>query len=136
MRSALVLLLLALAPASADFDNFPVKSSGLDVADAVKFYKLHTAFEVDVEDPHPMYGVLASDDGFVFVGKGISAEGPDSDAVAFAVKMTSTGDLAWTWKPKGVASASAKANCVVELPSNGGLIVAGFRDVGGVYKCA
>lgn len=133
MREALALLLLALAPASADFDNFPVKSSGLDVADAVTFYKLHSAYQVGVEDPHPMHGVLASDGGFVFVGKGIKEEGPNPDAVAFATKMKSDGEYVWTWKP---ANAKAKANCVVELPSNGGLIVVGFRDVGGVYKCA
>ena len=119
------------APACGAYDNFPVKSVNMNAAQSIAFYKSHTAYQISLEDAHPVYGFEASDGGFVFCGKGMESE-TSSNFEAFAVKFSASGDYAWGWKSNVVGMDAA--NACLQLPSNGDIIVVGHRLVGGVIK--
>ena len=124
-----MLALLADATLGA-YDNFPVKSVNMPAATAISFWKTHSLADghpLDVEDAHPVYGLETSDGGFVFVGKGLVSGISES----FAVKFSATGAYVWGWKSATPTTADA-ANSAVQLPPSGAIIVAGYRDVGGV----
>ena len=81
-----------------------------------------------------MPGIETSDGSFVLTGKALEAEG-SAYTEAFAVKLSSTGTLQASWT-SGLSSASDAANAVIQLPSGGDLIIAGWRTVSGVgHRC-
>ena len=132
MKLSLLLSFLT-APAYGAYDNFPVKSHNVASAATVSFYKGATSATITVEDAHPVSGIETSDGGFVFVGKGLEAEG-SAITEAFAVKFSSTGDYLWGYKSGH--SGNDAFNAAVQLGSGGDIIVAGYRAVGAVNKRA
>ncbi|EOD38130.1 hypothetical protein EMIHUDRAFT_200602 [Emiliania huxleyi CCMP1516] len=118
--------LVATPLVSAGFDTFSVKSINIGSADQVEFYALEGT---GVEDAHPVYGFEASDGSFIFCGKGLESES-SSEAEAFAVKFSSTGQTISTWRSNHIGKDAA--NACAQLPGGGDVLVVGYRLVGGV----
>ena len=96
------------------------------------FYVLNTGGQMTpIDDFHPVNGIETSDGSFVLAGKGLETSGQPE---AFAIKLSSTGAYQASWKSNIVGGDAA--NAVIQLPSGGDLLVAGWRTVGGVgYRC-
>lgn len=119
----------ALCGVKAAYDNFPVKSIGLDKAPGVNFYKATSLEEYGAFDAHAVHGSVLSDGSYVITGKALASEG-SSTKKAFAAKLTSGGEISWVWS----SSSTSAANAVLQLPGGGDLLVFGWRSVGGTYK--
>lgn len=113
----------------AEWDTYPVKSISLTAAPSPQFYVSPDVSSYGIFDVHPVHGCKTSDGSYVMTGKALEGES-SSVMKAFAVKLTSTGTVAWVWgsNADGVNDA---ANAVLQLPNGGDLIVAGYRAVGG-----
>ena len=135
MRAVLTLaaasVVLWAALVGADVYTYPVKSINLASAMSPSFYTMLTGTQLSpVADLHPVNGIEASDGSFVLAGKGMIS----STNAAFAIKLNSTGSYLASWT-SGLSDANA-ANAVVQLPSGGDLLVAGWRNVSGVgHRC-
>ena len=122
MMTPILFVLLA----EAAYDNFPVKSINLASAPAVSFYSSPEVVGThNLHDAHPVHGAATSDQGYVFVGKAVEADG-SSVLVAFAIKLSSTGSVSWVWR-SSATGVNDVANAVVQLPSGGDLIVVGYN---------
>jgi len=127
-----VLRVLALfcAAARADWDTYPVKSTNLASAAAPEFYVSPDVSDAyNIFDVHPVHGCITSDGGYVMTGKALESDGGTLKK-AFAIKLSATGTVLWAWGSTATGVNDA-ANAVMQLPSGGDLIVAGYRDVGG-----
>lgn len=133
MLARLLSFLSFFAVGRGDVYTYPVKSTNLEQAFGVEFYAGHAAPAsiAPVSDLHAVHGIETSDGGYVLVGKGVERE-DGSVTEAFAVKLSASGSVSWTWK-SGVSGDDA-ANAVIQLPSGGALIVAGWRTRDGVGR--
>lgn len=129
MTLRLVLFLSAICHASAEFDNFPVKSIGLSSAASPSFYESPNVQSYGIFDVHPVHGCVTSDGGYMLAGKALESEDGGSKK-AFAIKLTSTGTVSWGWGSTA-AGVDDAANAVMQLPNGGDIIVAGYRSTGG-----
>ena len=127
LRSTLGLALVC--GVAADYDNFPVKSVNIAGAASVEFYSSPALASYNIFDVHPVHGCATSDGSYVMAGKALESE-DGSFKKAFAVKLSSAGAVQWVWgsTASGVDDA---ANAVLQLPSGGDIIVAGYRSTGG-----
>ena len=66
-------------------------------------------------------------------GKSLEADGARAKRRAFAIKLSSIGQLLWVWG-SGAAGVHDAANAVMQLPAGGDLIVAGYRIVSGIAQ--
>ena len=125
--------LLALFHAATGLVNtYPVKSLNLNDAAAPTFFEAVYSDTIGALDANAGYGVATSDGGFVLVGAGFEKE-PFVHKSAFAVKVSSTGSLLWTWVSTNVNANDAAIGCT-QIAGGGDILVVGYRDEGGVFK--
>ena len=135
MREALVacLLCLCVERTRAAYDNFPLRSTNVNVSQPVEFYVSPDVRSYGLVDPHPVHGALLSDGSYVMVGKALESESTGANTRAFAAKLNATGSLMWVWSSAADGSMDV-ANAVLQLPDVGALIVVGYRTAGGVAQ--
>jgi len=110
--------------------TYLVKSVNLDDApEASRYTGLNPegGWQASFEDPHAVNGITSSDGSHILVGKAESKTSQD----AFAVKVSSTGKVLWTWRSSSPGKDAA--NAVAEIPGNL-IVVGGWRTVGSVGK--
>ena len=122
-----------LTSASNNAYTFPVKSINLNQAQRIEFYVAPDVSTHGLFDVHPVHGCATSDGGYVMAGKSLEADGARAKRRAFAIKLSSTGQLLWVWG-SGAAGVHDAANAVMQLPAGGDLIVAGYRTVSGIAQ--
>ena len=125
--------LLALFHAATGLVNtYPVKSINLNDAAAPTFFEAVYSDTIGALDANAAYGIATSDGGFVLAGAGYEKE-PFVHNSAFAVKVSSTGSVLWTWVSTNVNANDAAIGCT-QIPGGGDILVVGYRDEGGVVK--
>ena len=115
--------LALLHAASGLVNTYPVKSTNLATAQstdgAFEFFKafggdgLNLARNLD--DIASGYGVATSDGGFVLAGAGLEGEGA-TKSEAFAIKLSATGTLLWSWSSSNLNQDDAAVGCT-QLPT-------------------
>jgi hypothetical protein len=94
-----------------------------------------TTWSPKVFDPHAVHGVEAADGSVLYCGKGLRSES-SSAASSFAVKISSAGELLWTFVE--TASGGSACNAVLEIPGPGAeetqVALVGWRTQSGVGK--
>lgn len=116
--------------------TFPVKSRNLENASPVEFYYSPDVVNTQsygLFDAHPVCGGLTSDGGYLMAGKAMESDIDGSKTRSFAVRLKSTGAIAWVWKSPKNGKDDA-ANAVLQLPNDGDVIVVGFRSVEGKFQ--
>ena len=78
-------------------------------------------WNTDLEDPHAVHGITASDGSQILVGKAMSQS---TQQDAFAVKVAPNGDVVWTWQSN--SKGNDAANAVVEI-DNGRIMIVGWK---------
>ena len=134
------LLKIALVAASTAAEkgsahHYETKSVNLENAAPVESYVgfgSYDALKDAGDDMHAVHGAPTADGGYVLVGKALESE-ESAHTEAFAFKVDAAGDLAWSWT-SDLRGASDAANAVAVRPSDGALLVAGWRTVGGVGR--
>lgn len=112
--------------------TYPVKSYNLESAPAASRFTGLNAEDPSswpgssLEDPHAVHGITASDASQILVGKAIVG----GTQKAFAVKVSSTGTVLWTWQSSLVGTSAS--NAVAEIPNENILVVAGWQTVNSV----
>lgn len=106
--------------------TYPTKSINLVQAPkATRYTGLNpedkNTWNTDLEDPHAVHGITASDGSQILVGKAMSQS---TQQDAFAVKVAPNGDVVWTWQSN--SKGNDAANAVVEI-DNGRIMIVGWK---------
>jgi len=135
MKVSLLMLFGLANVANAGVYTYPTKSINLSSAMSPSFYTGYNTEEgwtgASMTDPHAVHGIEAADGSLIYCGKALRSES-FSNPSAFAVKLSSTGTVLWSWLSS--TSGGNACNAVVEIPSTNQVAVVGWRTVGGVGK--